>query len=198
MLNIEELMKKLNGKGKITDKKTAIELLMISPNAWDLLSPELKKDEEIMLYVQPKLYVEVEGGPTFGAYEPEWAGVECDKRFKIDASINISCYASIKIKSMMPKFVLRKSNDFKKAYLNVQKRLDYKRTLSGDREYGLAAEKYNDIAENMEGVYGKTEYPYEGATDGYHDDFTVYEADLSVLPGIVDEEYQKYINTKRK
>jgi len=198
MLNIEELMEKLNGKGRVTDKQTAIELLMVSPKAWSLLSPELKKDEEVMLYYQPNLYVEVEGGPTFGAYEPEWAGVKCDKRFKINASIYVSCYASISIKSMMPKIVLRKSNEFKKAYLSVQKRLDYKITISGDSEYGSYAKQYDEITKNMEGVYGETEYPYEGATDGYHNDFKVYEADLSVLPEIVNEEYKKYLSTKRR
>lgn len=48
-------MEKLNGKGRVTDKQTAIELLMVSQKAWNLLSPKLKKDEEVMLYYQPNL-----------------------------------------------------------------------------------------------------------------------------------------------
>ncbi len=198
MLNIEELMKKLNEKGKITDKETAIELLMISPKAWDLLSPELKKDEEIMLYYQPNMYVKVEGGPTFGAYEPEWAGVECDKRFKIDADIYVSCYSSVTINSIMPKCILKKSNSFKKAYLRVQKSLKYERTLSGDKEYGTAAKKYIEIKNSLTGIYGETKYPWQGDTDGYRNDFEMFEADLSVLPEIVEEVYQNYLSEKRR
>ena len=199
MLKVEELMNKLNEKGKITDKETAIELLMVSPKAWDLLSPELKKDEEVILYYQPQRYVETEGGPTFGAYEPSYAAVECDKRFKMDAKVHVGCFADVNIISMMPKFVLRKSNRFKKAYLNVQKRLKYELTLSGDMEcHDQTKEEYKKITKNMEGIYREAEYPYVGQTDGYHNYFAVYETDLSVLPEIVEDEYKQYLKEKRR
>ena len=47
----------LDKNGKITDKKIAIELLKRSPKVWNLLSDELKKDVEVILYHQPNACV---------------------------------------------------------------------------------------------------------------------------------------------
>ena len=196
MLNVEELMKKLNEKGKITDKKTAIELLMVSPKAWGLLSPELKKDEEVMLYYQPQRYIDTESGPTIGAAEIEDGGRLYDKEFEIDGSVSVSCYVSVSIKSVMPKCILKKSNSFKKAYMDVQKRLDYKRVYSGSKLLSSDRKKFEELTKNMHGIYGSTKYPYYGPTDGYFDDYTVYECDSNTLPEIVEEEYQKYLSRK--
>ena len=198
MLNIEELMEKLNGKGRVTDKQTAIELLMVSPKAWNLLSPELKKDEEVMLYYQPLRYIETEEGPTVGAAEIEEGGRLYDKEFEIDGTVSVCCCVCVSINSAMPKCVLKKSNSFKKAYMAVQERLDYKRVCSGSKVFSEGRKKFEELTENMHGIYGSTKHRYCGPTDGYIDDYTVYECDPETLPQIVEEEYQKYLSTKRR
>ena len=199
MLSVEELMEKFDNKGKITDKETAIELLTISPKAWNLLSNELKQDEELMLYYQPKRYVETEEGPTYGAAEVESGGRLYDKEFKIEGKVTVSCVVSVSIKSVMPNCVLKKSKSFRKAYMAVQNRLDYKPTSSYMSKISRSGkENYEKLTENMNGIYGYTQYQLTGPTDGYFADYCLYEADFSKLPEIVNEEYKKYLKTTRR
>lgn len=195
MLSIEELTKKLNEKGKITDKQTAIELLMLSPDAWKILSSELQEDEEVMLYYQPKRYVETDEGPTYGIYEPESGGILYDNAFEIDGDVTVSSYFSVNIKSVMPKCVIERSNNFKKAYMNVQKKLEYKNVEDGNKITSEGKKRYDELTENMHGIYAAKNRFY-GSSDGYVDDYRLYECDLTQLPEIVDEEYKKYLMTK--
>lgn len=190
--DIQELMSKLNCSGKIEDKEIAIKLLMITPNAWMLLSKELRKDKEIMLYYQPEGYIESESGPTSGAYIPENVSLYCNEAFVIDGIVEVPGYASIKIHSLVPKCVLRRGNNFVKAYISVQKRMKLKQKNNQD----LEEIKESDLIEKMRkmnSIHGYCNLHYDGPTDGYYSDTVEYIFDKSNLEQIVQEEYQKFL-----
>ena len=194
-MSIEELMLKLNGNGKIADKETAIELLKVSSKAWELLSTELKKDEEVMLYYQPDNYVANEFGPEFGCYIQEGSALYCDKAFELKTDTIKGKFSEEYISSIVPKCVLKKSNSFVKAYLNVQKKL---KTSITDSFTEHTENSDNPILANMHCVSKKRDCIYGSSGDGFDSFFTVYGYDKSNLSEIVYEEYQQYCLAKRR
>ena len=188
---ISELLDHLNAQGRIDNKEIAKQLLLITPDAWGILSSRLKHDKELMLLYQPESYLINKNYVAVNFIAPYSAVIMHDRKFKLDSTASVSgnCDFRIEISSFVPRVFLEKKETPEKLtlleeYMQIQREMKIIKTKISEQEF----------KERCKWMQQEIHAPrnYTGLNGIYNCSYELCTLDRSNLEEIVSEALRKH------